>query len=144
MPEDYSLRAEGPDVYRNFVIPVNTTEDRYVRAVQFLPGNPKSCITLSLKLIQRGASRRLDAKDTEPGFSGMDAVAEMPAGQFLSWQPGRLPVLAPEGLTWRLPKASDLVIESHLKTSGKPENFRPSIGLYLQMRHRRRLAREQC
>src|SRR5205085_994079 len=83
-----------------------------------------------IKVDSKGASRRLDAKDTERGFSGMDAVAEMPAGQFLSWQPGRLPVLAPEGLTWRLPKASDLIIESHLKTSGKPENFRPSIGLY--------------
>jgi hypothetical protein len=130
MPETYMLTAEGPDVYRNFVLPVSATNDHYIRAVQFLPGNSRIVHHAFIKLDSTGASRRLDTNDPGPGFSGMDSVAEMPAGQFLSWQPGRLPVVAPEGLTWRLPKASDLIVETHLKTSGKPEKFQPSVGLY--------------
>ena len=37
MPEAFDVPADGPDVYRNFVMPLNLTEDRWVRAVDFRP-----------------------------------------------------------------------------------------------------------
>ena len=39
MPQTYTLRAGGKDVFRNFVIPVPLTKTRYVRAIEILPGN---------------------------------------------------------------------------------------------------------
>ena len=38
MPEAFDVPADGPDVYRNFVIPTGLTEDKWVRAVEFRPG----------------------------------------------------------------------------------------------------------
>src|SRR5438132_1618082 len=37
----YTLQADGTDVFRNFVLPVATPSTRYVRAVEFRPGNPR-------------------------------------------------------------------------------------------------------
>jgi hypothetical protein len=41
MPEEYTLGAEGPDEYKYFSIPTNFKEDRWVQAVESIPGNRK-------------------------------------------------------------------------------------------------------
>lgn len=41
MDGEYTLKAEGRDVYRNFVLPVPTTKTRYVRALEFQLGNAR-------------------------------------------------------------------------------------------------------
>src|SRR4051812_12008931 len=38
MPASYGLAAEGKDVYRNFVVPLEVNEPRWVRAVEFRVG----------------------------------------------------------------------------------------------------------
>src|SRR5947209_14262560 len=130
MPEEYVLGADGSDVYRNFVVPVPGAENRFVRALEFSPGNPKIVHHAFIKVDQHRASRILDARDAEVGFPGMAVPAEMPNGQFLTWQPGKLPAIAPAGLTWLLPAGSDLILQLHMNRSGKLERLRPSIGLY--------------
>src|SRR5262249_19614683 len=37
MDEAYLVPSDGPDIYRNFVLPLNLTEDKWVRAVDFRP-----------------------------------------------------------------------------------------------------------
>src|SRR5579884_2598142 len=39
MPQPYELRADGPDVFRNFVIPIPTDSVQYVAAMEFIPGS---------------------------------------------------------------------------------------------------------
>src|SRR5712691_4136080 len=41
MPEPYNVPADGPDVFRTFVIPIPVAAPRYVRAVEFRPGNAR-------------------------------------------------------------------------------------------------------
>jgi hypothetical protein len=55
---------------------------------------------------------------------------EMPEGHFLSWQPGKFPSQEPDGLSWLLEKGSDLVLQMHLRPSGKPEVLQSKVGLY--------------
>jgi hypothetical protein len=132
MPETYSLAAEGRDVYRNFVIPVpaTLTSSRYVRGVEFHPGNPRIVHHAFIKLDRTSQSRRQDADDPGPGFGGMEVYADVPGGHFLGWQPGRLPEFVPDGLAWRLDPGNDLVFQLHMNSSGKPEQLQSSIGLY--------------
>jgi len=130
LPQPYTLAAEGRDVYRNFVIPAPVNGTRYVRGVEFRPGNPRVVHHAFIKVDRTGQSRRLDAADAEPGFAGMNTPAEMPDGHFLGWQPGRLPAFVPNGLAWRLDAGNDLVLQTHLNPSGKPELLQPAIGLY--------------
>jgi hypothetical protein len=130
LPQPYTLAAEGRDVYRNFVIPVRVAGTRYVKGVELRPGNPKIVHHAFIKVDRAGESRRRDAEDAESGFAGMNTPAEMPDGHFLGWQPGRLPTFVPDGLAWRLDVGNDLVLQTHLTPSGKPEILQLSIGLY--------------
>ncbi len=130
MPQPYTLAAEGRDVYRNFVIPVPVAGPRYVKGVEFRPGNPRVVHHAFIKVDETGQSRRLDAQDTELGFGGMNSPATMPDGHLLGWQPGRVPVFDPDGLSWRLNPGADLVLEMHMRPSGKLEQIQPRIGLY--------------
>jgi hypothetical protein len=130
MPQPYTLAAEGRDVYRNFVLPVSIPTTKFVRAVEVRPGNPKIVHHAFVKVDKTQQSRAVDARDEEVGFPGMNAPAEMPDGHFLGWQPGRLPMEAPKGLAWRLEPGNDIVFQTHLNPSGKPETLQANIGLY--------------
>ncbi|HXG47959.1 MAG TPA: tetratricopeptide repeat protein [Methylomirabilota bacterium] len=136
LPEPYTLPAEGRDVYRNFVIPLPTTNRHYVRGFEFRPGNFGVVHHAFIRVDRTGESRRRDAEDAEPGFAGlhMPASAQAPDGQFLSWQPGKLPVRGGAGQTWTLEAGGDLVLQLHLQPSGKPEKVQPAVGFYFTSR----------
>ena len=81
MPEPYTLRADGPDLFRTFVLPIPTTTARYVRAIEFRPGNGRGVHHANLGVDRTRSSRRLDAADPEPGYvGGMVQDAAYPTG----------------------------------------------------------------
>ena len=131
LPDAYTLPGDGKDVYRNFVVPVPLTSNRFVRAVEFRAGS-KAIHHTFIRLDRSGQSRKLDAQDSTPGFGGMDVPpgTESAGGHFLSWQPGRGPTRMQDGLSWPLYAGSELVLQVHMQATGKPETIRPTIGLY--------------
>ena len=129
MPE-YTLRAGGPDMFRNFVIHVPTGVSRFVRAWEFRPGN-RVVHHATMQIDTEGSSRRFDEQDPEAGYEGLIAPsARAPDGFFLDWAPGHRPSVAVEGTAWPLAKSSDLVMMLHLRPSGKEEKVQATIGLY--------------
>jgi tetratricopeptide (TPR) repeat protein len=134
MPQAYTVRAEGRDIYRNFVVPVPVTTRRYVKAIEFKPGNSRVVHHTFLKVDSTDESRRADAADAEVGFEGMNPNATTPGGHFLGWQPGRLAEVVPDGLAWPLEPGSDLILEMHLNPSGKAEAVQASVGFYFSDR----------
>lgn len=131
LPEVYTVPAEGRDVYRNFVLPLNLKERRYIRAWELRP-HSRAAHHAFVRVDQSGEGRRRDSLDPEVGFPGMDlpAVIRPPSGHFASWQPGAAPAQNPPGLAWTLEPDTDLVLQVHLQTTGKPEPFQPELGLY--------------
>jgi Flp pilus assembly protein TadD/mono/diheme cytochrome c family protein len=126
----YQLRADGPDMFRNIVVPAGFRGTKYVRAWQFRPGN-RVVHHATIQMDTTGLSRRLDAADDSPGYEGVVALtARAPDGFFLDWAPGHRPATAVEGTAWPLEGGSDLVVMLHLKPSGKPETVQASLGLY--------------
>ena len=132
MPEAYTLPAGGVDDFRNFVLPLSLSEDRYVRAIELRPGNPK-VIHHAVVLVDRTRQSRVeDAEDPGPGFVGMDRGGEVgsPEGHFVGWTPGKVPFMAPESMAWRLDKGADLVLMLHLVPTGKAEIVTSRLGLF--------------
>jgi hypothetical protein len=129
MPEAYSLPAEGSDIYRNFVLPVRNGERRFVRAIELNPGNARVVHHAFLLFDSTGQSRRSDEAEAGPGFDGlhMPRSAQPPEGQFLSWQPGKR---SEAGTSWVLDKESDLLLQMHLRPTGRPETMRASVAFY--------------
>ena len=131
LPEPYALRADGTDVFRIFVIPVPVTAERYVKGLEFRPGNARVVHHANIRVDPTPASRRLDEQDPALGYEGLIAHSAMyPDGHFLGWTPGQVAPLLPKGLAWRLEPGTDLVVEMHMQPSGKPESVQPSIGLF--------------
>jgi tetratricopeptide (TPR) repeat protein len=131
LPQPYVLAADGADVSRVFVLPVPIDTVRFVRGLEFRPGNPRVVHHANIRIDRTSASRALDEQDPAPGYEGLLAhSAVYPDGHFLGWTPGQAAPLLPKGLAWRLAPHTDLVVEVHMKPSGKPEAVAPSIGLY--------------
>jgi tetratricopeptide (TPR) repeat protein/mono/diheme cytochrome c family protein len=128
--EAYTLPGEGTDVFRIFVIPIPTDALRYVRGLEFHPGN-RVVHHANIRIDRTRGSRAFDDADPLPGYDGLIAhTAGYPDGHFLGWTPGQVPPLLPKGLAWRLEPGTDLVVELHMQPSGKPESVRPEIGFY--------------
>jgi Flp pilus assembly protein TadD len=131
LPQPYTLQAEGTDVFRIFVIPLPVTKTRFVRGLEFRPGNPKVVHHANIRVDKTAASRALDEADPGPGYSGLILrSADYPEGHFLGWTPGQVAPLLPKDVSWRLDPKTDLVIEAHMQPSGRKESVQPSIGLY--------------
>jgi len=132
LPQAYNLRPEGKDVYRNFVFPIPVSQQKYVKGVEFRPGNWKVVHHAFINIDATRYSRRKAEKENPPGFDGMSLpeTASMPGGQTMSWQPGKVPSFSPPGLAWTLAPDSDFVLQVHLHPTGKPEVAQPSIALY--------------
>ena len=112
--------------------PVGKT--RYVRAIEIRPGD-KRIVHHANVVIDRAHWGREQEKTPGAGFPGMEltnrrSLTDPDDGHFLFWKPGGAPYVEPDGLAWQLNPGDDLVLNTHLRPSGKPEQVRPSIGLY--------------
>jgi hypothetical protein len=127
----YRLRADGEDMYRNFVVAIPIEMTQYVKAWEFLPGNPRVVHHATLQFDSTGRSRKLDADDPQAGYEGLIAPSvRTPDGYFLDWGPGHNPYVAPDGMAWPLERGTDLVMMLHLKPDGREEIVDASLGLY--------------
>ena len=128
MTKPYSVPAEGPDQFRCFVVPMNATEDEYVKTVEFRPGNAKIVHHAILFLDSSGEARK---KETVPG-QGYDCVGGPGldiTGALGGWAPGAEPATARPGIAATIKKGSDLVLQIHYHLDGKPEQDQSRLGL---------------
>ena len=131
LPVRYQLRADGPEVWRNFVMPVPVSSPRFVQAVELRPGSARFVHHALMGLDRTQSSERRDARDAEPGFDGMElGDALPPEGHLLGLTPGMAPVPRVEGSAWRVEPGDDLVVQLHMMPSGKVESVQPQVGLH--------------
>jgi Tfp pilus assembly protein PilF len=132
-PKSVAVPPDGPDIFWNFILSPQIQHTRYVKAIEIRPGNTRVVHHANVVIDRAGSSRRLE-QAAGGGFPGMDLTFESdtfdPDTHFLFWKPGGGPRVEPEGLAWRLDPGNDLVLNVHLRPSGKPEDVRPLIGLY--------------
>ena len=157
MEQAFEVPARGPDVYRNFVLPLNLERDTWVRAIDFRP-SARGAVHHSLFFLDvTGASRERDASDPLPGFPGgmggtrvtgtgrgRGAFGALLAGRGASnddslaratgslggWALGGRALELPSGLAFFAAKGSDLILSTHFHPSGKVEHEKSTVGLY--------------
>jgi len=134
MPEPMKPNFNQGDVYRCFVLPTNLTEDRFVRAVEILPGARKMVHHVILFIDTSGQAQRLDDADPGPGYScfggpgfSVNALAPSLGG----WAPGNQPRFLPDGLGMSLPKGAAVVMQVHYSAhNGIGASDQSSVGIY--------------
>lgn len=132
LPQAYEIPAEGRDVYRNFVLPLEVPAGRYIRAIEFRPSNRRIVHHAVLSVDVRGEARRRQAETTEFGIdNGPTIMGRLLPGNVAIWTPGWEPQPLPEPFSVVWPQDADLIVQLHLNPSGKPESEQSTIGIYL-------------
>jgi hypothetical protein len=133
-PAPFEVPASGTDVYWNFVFQPNQPSARYVRAIEIRPGGSPRLVHHANVLVDRTAASHFREIAPGKGFPGMDLEIMRspfdPPGHFMFWKPGNAPHQEPDGFAWRLEPGDELVLNMHMRPSGKPEEVQPAIGLY--------------
>ena len=133
MPE-YAVPAEGKDVYRCFAIPAgNASEDRWVKGIEFQPGNRALVHHASVFVDLSGAGQKKDDDDPLPGYANPTPGNGPGFSSYFSvlggWTPGHQPRRLPYGVAVFLPKGATLILEVHYHLSGKPEVDKTRFGV---------------
>ncbi len=129
----FHLPASGTDMYWNFIFRTPVHRTRWLKAIEIRPGD-KRLVHHANVLVDRQQSGRRMEKVPGAGFGGMELIIESeafdPDSHFLFWKPGSPPYVEPDGMALRLDKTTDLILNTHLQPSGKPELIQPTLGLY--------------
>jgi tetratricopeptide (TPR) repeat protein/mono/diheme cytochrome c family protein len=133
--QPYTLAAGGEDVFRNFVLPYPLSQTHYIRAMEILPSAPRIVHHANILIDRTAEYRHQHPSDWQQGIPGMDLVVDAgksfdPDGHFLFWKPDTPTLVEPPHMPWRLDPGNDLILNMHLKPSGKAETIRAQIGLY--------------
>jgi Flp pilus assembly protein TadD len=131
----YTLVAAGTDVFRNFLLPYPLKETHYIRAMQIRPGTPQIVHHANVTIDRMGSLRKANPNTWQDGLSGMELYVDAgnrfdPDSHFLFWKPDSPALIELKGMPWRLDPGNDLILNMHLKPSGKPETLDGEVGLY--------------
>jgi hypothetical protein len=127
MDRAFDVPADGPDIYRNFVLRPNLPEDKWLTAIEVRPSARSVVHHVIYFTDHHRSARKLDGKDGQPGFPSMAFRGSERVG---GWAVGARPNKLPDGLAWPFPKGSDLVVQTHFHPSGKAEKEKLTVGLY--------------
>lgn len=127
-----TVAGGGQDLYRNLVAGVPIQEARWVRALDLRPGNDRVVHHARMMVDTTLSSRELAAEDAARSLDVMRVSAEAhdPGGFFVGWTPGKVPDEGSHDLAWRIEPGADLILQVHLRPTGRPEVIRPRAGLY--------------
>ena len=128
MPAAFQVPADGPDIYRNFVLRTGLTADHWIRAIE-LKASARAAVHHVLFFGDTsGDGRKMDGQDGQPGFPGLGSVftlglsnpaaaltnpallANALAGGLGGWVPGTTPAFLPDGIAYALPGGADLIL----------------------------------
>jgi Flp pilus assembly protein TadD/mono/diheme cytochrome c family protein len=131
----FSLPASGTDVFRNFVLPYPLQQTHYIRAMEIRPGAPQIVHHANVLIDRTASFRRAHPEQWQDGVPGMELEVDAgnefdPDSHFLFWKPDTPVLVEPEGMPWRLDAGNDLILNMHLKPSGKAEVITAEVGLY--------------
>lgn len=140
MREPFAVPAEGPDIYRSFVLPVGLPDDRWIKAME-LHSMARGTVHHALFFVDPdGTARTRSKRDGQTGFSGMsflspsgsgfDAIAKNMNRGLGGYVPGAIPNRLPGDLARKLPAGSDIVMQTHFHPVGREVNEQAELGLY--------------
>ena len=130
LEDAFPVPADGPDIYRHFVLPSGLLKNRLVSAMEFRPGDARVVHHALAYLDRSGTARQLDAADAGQGYSRFGGPGFAPSGNLGGWGPGGSPRRLPDGMGRVMWKDCDVVLQIHYHPIGQSTQDRSRIGLY--------------
>jgi hypothetical protein len=123
MTEPYTPPPDASDTYRCFVIPSGLTENKFVNAVDILPGNRETVHHVLLFLDTTSKGEELDAAEPGPGYTCFGAPrTPLSIGSGLGgWVPGFRPRPLSDGIAIEVPAGARVIMQVHYNTGHNAE-----------------------
>jgi hypothetical protein len=119
MPADFTVATDKMEDTSEVTLATGTTEARWVRAVDLLPGTPS--IVRSAVIVVKGGGAPVSSTTS-------------PEHVLAHWVPGQDPEAVDNGAAFRLPAGAAIVARIHYKKTwqfeGKPLSDRSTVGVY--------------
>jgi hypothetical protein len=132
---DFPVASREDDLYRCFTIPTSFKEDRWVSAVEFIPGNRRIVHHIITYVDTSGRSHALDDAEPGPGYTCFGGPGFLPTGGLGGWAPGAGPHVMPDGVGMLLPAGARVVVQVHYHhRSQSSETDRTRLGLHFARR----------
>ena len=126
----YAIPATGREDFRYFHIPMHLSEDVWVEAIEFVPGNRKLLHHSRLMIDSTGTMAAIDGMaEDDPRLATFQKTPL--ADEFLyGWVPGNDQVVFPAGTAKRIRAGSDLLLNIHYTASFKVAQDQSEVRLY--------------
>ena len=131
MAEPFSVPADGPDIYRNFVLQLEVPAGKYIKALEYRPSNRRVVHHALFASDATDKSRKDDEADPLPGLRAASTSPAAFPRQHVGLGPGREARPLPDGISMPWNNKADLILQLHLHPSGKPEVEQSTIGFFL-------------
>lgn len=131
MQEAFEQYGIYMDQYQVFVLPTNLEDDKWIEAIEFVPGNKKIVRHASISISPEGSFDSLDQWDPRYGyfsFGGSGRTSDHP--YWFTWSPQQEIVHYPLHSGKFLPASSDLIVHIHYGPTGIPQKDSSELRLY--------------
>ncbi len=108
----FSIKAPN-DIYQCFVIKNKETVDRFINAMEVVPGNRNAVHHVLVYYDNTGQAKKLDDASLEPGYASFGGIGVNSAELIGAWVPGSVPTQYPKGMGVKLPAGGDIVVQIH-------------------------------
>ena len=142
-PHPIDVPADGPDLYRNIVLPLDLPGDQWMTAVDYEPSARNVVHHALFFLAQASEVARINQDDVLPGLGVRSLLGGRgrggrggaggqgdAAGGIGGWVPGMTPRFFPAGIAQSLPAHSSVIVQLHLHPSGRAEREQGRIAIY--------------
>ena len=131
MTQAFTHQGNGQDMYQVFVLPVLLPADRDLKAVEFRPGNRRIAHHAIIALDTTGRARQLDAAQPGYGYTSFGGFGFTPTTDNLAgWVPGARSRTFPPGMSKKLFRRADLIVQVHYGPTGITQTDSSTINLF--------------
>lgn len=146
LPNTINIPAEGADLYRNVVLPIDQADARWITAIDFAPTARREVHHALFFTGAASSSSLVGDNDLLPGLNlggggrggrggrGGSAAASQALdaawGGVGGWVPGITPKFFPDGIAQPFPAHSNLVVQLHLHPSGRAQQELGQLAIY--------------
>lgn len=128
VPKPYEVPATGTIDYTRYILPLNFKEDRWVSSAEVRPGNRAVVHHVIAYLRPPGSSWLAGAPVGEPILKVAKSDGG-PRGQLVGYAPGVPARPGVEGRAMLVKAGTDVVLEMHYTTNGKPAVDQTKVGI---------------
>ncbi len=126
----YTVSTNNKDVYRCFPLYTSLPTDKYITAIEVIPGNASIVHHVLVFVDTATIFPQLDANDPGPGYNNLLTGSNSSKG-LLGYVPGSQPYYAPVGTGFRLPAGATVIVQVHYPKTANGQSDQTSIRLKL-------------